>query len=100
MKRVASAAIFLPFFYVIVRRFGSVYVAITAAAALLALFELYRLAEVRGRHCFRVAGSLVTLLFLASFAVPGVSIHLPILVGLFAIPLGSLRREGDLGEAF
>lgn len=100
MKRVASALVFLPFFYVVVKRLGAVYVALIVGAALLALFEMYRLAETRGRRCFRLAGSLVAMLFLASFVLPAVPPYLPVLVGLFAIPLHSLRREGDFGAAF
>src|SRR5438445_625047 len=100
MKRVASAVVFLPFFYVIVKWLAPLYGALLAAAALRALLELYGLAEVRGHRCFRLAGSLVALLFLASFALPGVPIQVPLLVGLLAIPLDSLRRGGNFDVAF
>ncbi len=100
MKRVASAVVFLPIFWIIVKKLGPVYDVLMAAAALLALVELYRLAEARGRRCHRLAGALVTLLFLASFATPSVPIQYALLVGLFAIPLEALRRGGDFGAAF
>jgi phosphatidate cytidylyltransferase len=100
MKRVASAVVFLPFFYVVVRWLGTAYFVLVAGAALLALLELYRLAEVRGHRCFRLAGSLVMLLLLTSFALPGVPIHIPLLIGLLAIPLEALRRGGDFDIAF
>src|SRR6266571_6991083 len=99
MKRIVSAVVFLPVFWIVVKRLGPVYEALVVVASLLALSELYGLAETRGPRCHRLAGALVTLLFLASFATSRVTIHYALLLGLFAIPLGALRRRGDLGLA-
>ena len=99
MKRIVSAVVFLPVFWIVVKRLGPVYEALIVVASLLALSELYRLAETRGQRCHRLAGALVTLLFLASFATSRVAIHYALLLGLFAIPLGALRRRGDLSLA-
>ncbi len=99
MKRVVSAVVFLPIFWLIVKRSGPVYHLLMVAAALLALLELYSLAEARGRRCHRLLGAVLVLLFLASFALRGFALEYAVLFGLFAIPLASLMRGGDFGAA-
>jgi len=96
MKRVLSAVVFLPLFWLIVKRVGSLYDALIAAAALLALFELYRMTEIRARRGLCLTGAAVTLLYLASFAWPGWPLHDAILLGLFALPIAAMARGGDL----
>jgi phosphatidate cytidylyltransferase len=81
MRRVISAVVFLPLFWVIVKKLGLVaYDALLIAAALVALFELFRLAEARGHSCHRPIGVVVALLFLASFIVPGLRIEYPLVI--------------------
>src|SRR5438876_4654727 len=101
MKRIVTAVVFLPIFWVLVKKAGALYQILVLAASFLALLELYRLAEDRGRRCHRILGAIVTLLCLASFAIPHVRIEYGLLFGLFAIPLASLlRRGGEPGTAF
>jgi phosphatidate cytidylyltransferase len=100
MKRVLSAIVFLPLFWFIVKKLGpGPYDALMTAAALAALFELYRLAEARGQRCHRPLGVALMLLFMASFAVPAVRLEYVLVLALFAIPVASLRRGGDWGAA-
>ena len=68
MKRVLSAAVFLPVFWVIVKFRPETYEILIAVAALLALRELFRLASASGQRCHQFLGTLVTLLVIASFA--------------------------------
>lgn len=100
MKRVLSAVVFLPIFWIIVKEFGpGPYEALMLAAALVALVELYRLAEARGHRCHRLLGAGLAVLILASFAVPRLDIRYALAFGLLAVPLASLRRGGDWGPA-
>ncbi len=95
MKRVLSAAVFLPVFWVIVKKFGPIpYQALMTLGALIALVELYRLAREHGHRCHRLVGTGVMLLFLAAFAEPRVGIEYPMAFALLALPLASLRRGG------
>jgi len=96
MKRVLSAVVFLPLFWLIVKRVDPLYDALIAAAALLALFELYRMTEIRARRGLCLTGAAVTLLYLASFARPGWPLQDAILLGLFALPIAAMARGGDL----
>lgn len=101
MKRVLSAVIFLPLFWLIVKRLGpGPYETLMVGAALVALVELYRLAEARGHHCFRLLGGVVVIAMLASFAFPAFDIRYALVLGLVGIPLASLRRGGDWAPAF
>ena len=99
MKRIASAVVFLPFFWFVVKKYAPAYDALMAGAALLALYELYRMAEARGIRCHRVLGGILALLLLLSFAGTGLPIHYALLFGLLAIPVSALRRRGDLTTA-
>jgi len=100
VRRILSAVVFLPIFWVIVKKFGHIpYDLLMGVAASVALFELYRLAEARGHRCHRVIGGLVMLLFLASFLSPAIAVEYALLAGLFIIPLATLRRGGDWGPA-
>ena len=100
MKRVLSAAVFLPVFWVIVKKFHpGVYEILVTVTALLALRELYRLAAARGHRCHRLLGALVAVLFMASFAFAEFDIRYALALGLIALPLASLWRGGDWGSA-
>ena len=100
MKRVVSAAVFLPLFWVIVKKFHpGVYEILMTLTALLALRELYRLAAARGHRCHRLLGALVAVLVIASFAFAGFDIRYGLVFGLIALPLASLWRGGDWGPA-
>src|SRR3989454_6375859 len=100
MKRVLSAAVFLPVFWVIVKKFHpGVYEILMTVTALLALRELYRLAAARGHRCHRLLGALVALSVMASFAFANFDIRYAIAFGLIALPLASLWRGGDWGPA-
>ncbi len=98
MKRILSAAVFLPGFWVIVKKFHpGVYEVLMTVAALLALRELYRLAAARGHRCHRLLGALVSVLVIASFAFARFDIRYALAFGLIALPLASLLRGGDWG---
>jgi phosphatidate cytidylyltransferase len=100
MKRVLSAVIFLPLFWVIVKKLRpGYYEALIVLAALLALVELYRLAAARGHRSHRIPGALLAVLILATFGEPSIDLRCVLALGLFAIPLAALRRGGDWGPA-
>src|SRR5206468_3013432 len=100
MKRVLSAAVFLPAFWVIVKKFHpGVYEILMTVTALPALRELYRLAAARGHRCHRLLGALVAVFVIASFAFAGFDIRYGLVFGLIALPLASLWRGGDWGPA-
>ncbi len=100
MKRVLSAAIFLPVFWFIVKPpFHALYEILVAVGALLALRELDRFASARGLRCHRLLGATTALLIMASFAFAGFDVHYALAFGLLALPLASLWRGGDWGPA-
>jgi phosphatidate cytidylyltransferase len=100
LRRVLSAIVFLPIFWVIVKKFGHTpYALLMGTAATVALFELYRLAAARGHRCHRAIGAPVMWLFLAAFLSPVIALEYALLAGLFIIPLATLRRGGDWGTA-
>src|SRR5262245_57217306 len=100
MKRVLSAAIFLPAFWVIVKKLGpGVYEVLMVIGALLALFEFYRLAAARGHRCHRLLGALLAALVIASFSFAGFDIRYALTFGVIALPLASLWRGGEWGPA-
>lgn len=99
--RILSAVVFLPIFWVLVKRFGPLpYEALLAVAAGLGLYELYALADARGHRCHRLLGACTAALVLASFAVPGLPLSAVLAAALFALPVASLWRGGDFGRAF
>jgi phosphatidate cytidylyltransferase len=99
MKRVLSAAVFLPAFVLIVRLPPPWYGILIASACVLALLELYRLAEIRGIHCNRAAGLLLALATLYSFFDPHrLPTPVPLAAALAAIPVLSLLSRRPLGE--
>jgi len=101
MKRILSAVIFLPVFWVIVKKLNPLaFHALMVAAALVGLFELYRLAEAGGHRCHRLLGAGVALAFLGAFAYPWIRIEYALLFALFMIPVASLWRGGPWGSAF
>jgi phosphatidate cytidylyltransferase len=99
--RILSAVVFLPIFWILVKRFGPLpYEVLLAVAAGLGLYELYALAEARGHRCHRVLGACTAALVLATFAVPGLPLSAVLAAALFALPVASLWRGGDFGRAF
>jgi phosphatidate cytidylyltransferase len=101
VKRILSAAVFLPIFWVVVKRFGPVpYGTLLLVAALVALYELYALAGACGHRCHRELGVVLAVLLLASFVYPGLRPEYALAFGLFALPVASLRRGGDWGPVF
>jgi phosphatidate cytidylyltransferase len=101
MKRILSAAVFLPAFYLIVKKFDPpVYFALMAAGALLALRELYRLAEAGGHRCHKAAGAVLAAATILSFLEARVSLEWVVAAALIVLPLASLRRRGDWPRAF
>src|SRR5512145_283586 len=100
MKRILSAAVFLPVFWLVVKRGPpALYHGLIVIAAILALFELFRLAEARGLRCHRPLAVLVALLLLGSVLAPPLRPEYALLAGLFLLPAASLRRGGDWGRA-
>ena len=100
MKRVLSAIVFLPVFWVIVKKLDpGVYEGLVVVGALLALHELYRFAAARGQRCHRLLGAAMALLIMASFTFGVVDIRYALAFGLIALPLASLWRGGEWGPA-
>ena len=100
LKRVLSAVVFLPVFWVIVKKLGAgPYEALLVVCALLALYEMYALAEAHGHRCHRTLGGAIALLLLATFAVPGLRLEPVLAFAVLALPVASLARRGDLGPA-
>src|SRR3989442_10268524 len=98
MKRVLSAAIFLPFFWFIVKPpFHALYEVLVAVGALLALRELYRFASARGQRCHRALGALTAVLIMASFTFAGFDVQYALAFGLLALPLASPCPAGAWG---
>jgi phosphatidate cytidylyltransferase len=101
VKRILSAAVFLPIFWVVVKRFGPIpYAVLLLIAALVALYELYALAAARGHRCHRELGAVLAMLLLASFIHPGMRLEYALTFGLFALPVAALGRGGDWGPVF
>ncbi len=108
MTRVLSAAVFLPIFWVIVKKLGPLpYQVLIVAAAFVALVELYRLAAGQGHRCHRIVGVAVVLLLLASFVIPRVRLEYALAFAVLALPLAALWRGGrwktalgDVGVTF
>jgi phosphatidate cytidylyltransferase len=97
MKRVLSAVVFLPIFWVIVKKLGLwPYDLLIVTAAMVALYEVYRLARAAGHRCHLLLGALLMLCILNPRSGP-VSLPLEgvLATGLFILPLASLRRGGD-----
>ena len=100
MKRILSAIVFLPAFWCIVKVFSPVvYQVLILAAALLALRELYRVAEAGGQRCHRVLGGIVALLLIGASVLPALDARVPLAIGLLLIPAAALRRGGDWGKS-
>jgi len=101
IQRILSAVVFLPIFWVLVKRFGpGPYVALLVIAAGIGLFEMYALAAACGHRCHRLLGALTAALVLASFAVPALPLAAVLAAALFALPVASLWRGADWGRAF
>jgi len=102
MKRILSAVFFLPVFCYLVRLPAIFFTLLMAAACVLAVLEIYRLASPRGFRCNRIAGVLLALATVYSFHDPRLPLAVPLVAGLSAIPVLSLlgRRppEESLGS--
>jgi len=93
MKRILSAAVFLPAFYLLVRLPSPYFGLLIATACVLGLLELYRLAQARGVRCHRIAGVLVALATLGSFFDPRLPILVPLVAAITLIPILSLLQR-------
>jgi phosphatidate cytidylyltransferase len=98
MKRILSAAVFLPLFYFLVRWPPYCFATLIAGACLLALLEVYALASRRGFRCHRAAGTLIALGIIYSFFDPRFPILIPIAAGLMGVPILSLLGKWPLEE--
>jgi phosphatidate cytidylyltransferase len=98
MKRILSAAIFLPIFYLLVRRPPLYFTLLIAAACLLGLLELYRLASLRGFRCNRAAGCLLALGVLLTFFDSRFSLAGTVACGAVLIPVWSLLGRRPVEE--
>jgi phosphatidate cytidylyltransferase len=100
MKRILSAVVFLPLFYLIVKVAPpEVYFALLAAAALLALRELYRVAEAAGHRCHRTLGALLALMTTLALLDDRLRLEWVVAGGLILLPLASLGRRGGWPQA-
>jgi phosphatidate cytidylyltransferase len=99
MKRILSAVVFLPIFYYVVRLGPAYFGVLIGAACVLALLELYSLAEARGIRCNRGAGVLLALATLYSSFDPRFPLALPLLAGVMAVPVLSLLTRRPLEES-
>jgi len=100
LLRIVSAVVFLPIFWVIVKKVGPwPYLALVLAAALAGLLEMCALAEARGYRVLRVPAVAVALVILASFVTPAVRLEYGLLLALTSIPLAALLRGGDWSPA-
>ncbi|HEU5179271.1 MAG TPA: phosphatidate cytidylyltransferase [Candidatus Polarisedimenticolia bacterium] len=90
MKRVLSAAVFLPVFYFLVRLPPIYFTMLIAAACVVGLLELYRLAALRGVRCHRLAGCLLALAVLYTFFDARWSLAGVVVAGAMAVPSLSL----------
>src|SRR5262249_4171570 len=97
MKRVISAVVFVPIFWVIVKKLGHwPYDLLILAAASVALYEVYRLARAGGHRCHLVPGALLMLCILSPLPrAAGLPLEGVLAAGLYVLPLASLRRGGD-----
>ncbi len=99
MKRILSAVVFIPLFYLLVRSSPVFFGILIAAACVLALLELYRLAEARGFRCNRLAGIALSLAVLYSFFDSRLPLAAPLAAGLAAVPVLSLLGRRPLEES-
>ena len=97
MKRVLSAVVLLPIFWVIVKKLGHwPYDLLILAAASVALYEVYRLAGAVGHRCHLIPGALLMLFILSPLPhTSALPLEGVLAAGLFVLPLASLRRGGD-----
>ena len=99
MKRILSAAVFLPLFYFLVRRPPLYFSLLITAACLLGLLELYRLASLRGVRCNRAGGCLLALGVLVTFFDPRLSLPGVVACGAVVIPVWSLLERRPVEES-
>jgi phosphatidate cytidylyltransferase len=96
LLRVLSALVFLPIFWVIVKKMGpGIYEGLILAAALLGLYEMLAIVEASGHRPHRILALLVMLALLAPSATPRVGLEHALVFALVALPLASLARGGD-----
>ena len=101
LKRILSAVVFLPLFWLIVKEFGrGPYEALVIMAGALALWEMYALAAAGGLRPHRLIGAGIALLVLGSFALPWLPLPLVLAGALFLVPVATLKRGGPWDRAF
>jgi phosphatidate cytidylyltransferase len=101
LKRILSAAVFLPLFWVIVKEFGRCpYEALVFVAGGVALWEMYTLAAAVGLRPHRLLGAGIALSVLGSFALPWLPLPLVLSGALFLVPVATLKRGGSWDRAF
>jgi phosphatidate cytidylyltransferase len=101
LKRILSAAVFLPLFWVIVKEFGrGPYEALVIVAGAVALWEMYTLAAAGGLRPHRLLGAGIALAVLGSFALPWLPLPLVLAVALFLVPVATLKRGAPWDRAF
>lgn len=101
LLRILSAVVFLPIFWVIVKKLGVwPYLGLVLVAALAGLLELCALAAARGHRVPRALAIGVAAVILASFVTPAVRLEYGLLLALVAIPLTMLARRGDWSQVF
>jgi len=98
MKRILSAVVFLPVFYLLVRRPPIYFTLLIAAACLLGLLELYRLASLRGVRCNRPAGCVLAMAILLTFYDSAWPLGAVLVTGIMLIPTLSLLGRRPLEE--
>jgi len=99
MKRVLSAVVFLPVFYFVVRRPPIYFSVLIAGSCVLALLELYRLAEAQGIRCNGPIGCLLALAVLATFSGFPWSLSGVLVAGVTLVPVLSLLGRRPLEES-
>jgi phosphatidate cytidylyltransferase len=98
MKRILSAAVFLPIFFLLVRRPPIYFTLLIALACLLGLLELYHLASLGGTRCNRPAGCILALGVLFTFYDSTWSLSSVVVAGITLIPILSLLRKRPFEE--
>lgn len=99
MKRLATAAVGLPFFFVIIKYLDPrVFFTLVAVAAIVATYELHKLAERRGIHGNRILGSILALAVISTFVDDRIALPAVLAAAVILVPgLRLLSRRGSEG---
>ena len=98
MKRILSALVFLPIFYLLVRRPPIYFAFLIATACVLGVLELYRLASLHGIRCNRLAGCLLALAILLAFYDARWPLAATLAAGVVLVPVLSLLGRRPFAE--